>query len=287
MRMFRMKKILIAVVVFAGCCMTSVLLNSCADKRPAPDTSSADSLSVDTIVDDVMEEIISEMPMPKSAEELFDDFFFNFSSSRKLQKSRIDFPLKYDEHGKTSQIKREEWKHEYFYARQNIHTLIFDNYRQMAVQRDTSINKATVEIIDLNAMNVKRYHFSRKNGEWRMNNIVEEGLERNPNESFLRFYQQFVSDEEFQLQSIADPLEFSGPDPDDELSTMEGMLLPEQFPSFAPPLPTGVIFNVVYGKESYGSNQKILLMQGVANGDETELVFHKKSGRWQLVKLQI
>ena len=38
---------------------------------------------------DSTEQLIEETPMPKAADELFDDFVFNFAANRKLQKSRF------------------------------------------------------------------------------------------------------------------------------------------------------------------------------------------------------
>lgn len=38
--------------------------------------------------------------MPKAADELFDDFLFNFAASRKLQRQRVHFPLPVYRNGK-------------------------------------------------------------------------------------------------------------------------------------------------------------------------------------------
>ena len=282
-----MKRLFFISSVFVACCMAVFLLDSCADKKPVQETPQSDTSSIDSVAEDIVEELISRMPTTKVTEELFDDFFFNFASSRKVQKSRIDFPLPVVQDSKTTSIRIEEWKHDYFFMHNAVYTIIFDNNRQMSAPQDTSVNKATVEQIDLKAQTIKQYHFSRKKGEWRMNSIEVSGYENHPNASFLSFYNQFTTDSLFQIRSIADPLEFSGPDPDDELSQMEGMLMPEQWSSFAPPLPSGTIYNIVYGSQNAGSNQKILLMQGIANGFLTELVFQKKAGQWQLVRMQI
>lgn len=282
-----MKRLFFISSVFVACCMSVFVLDSCADKKPVQEISQDDTISNDSVADDIVEELISRMPTSAVAEELFDDFFFNFASSRRVQKSRIDFPLPVINDSKTTRISREEWKHDYFFMHNTVYTIIFDNTRQLSAPQDTSVNKVTVEHINLKEQTIKQYHFSRKRGEWRMNSIELSGYKNHPNASFLTFYNKFTTDSVFQIHSIADPLEFSGPDPDDELSQMEGMLMPEQWLSFAPPLPSGNIYNIIYGSQTAGSNQKILLMQGVANGFVTELVFQKKGGQWQLVRMQI
>ena len=58
------------------------------NKTDGPQDAPADSDSIrDTAVVDTMEQIISETPMPKAADELFDDFFFNFAANGKLQRT--------------------------------------------------------------------------------------------------------------------------------------------------------------------------------------------------------
>ena len=74
---------------------------SCTDKKPKPEgDSTADSVLADTSSIDSTEALIEETPMPKAADELFDDFIFNFAANRRLQKKRIVFPLKVYYNGK-------------------------------------------------------------------------------------------------------------------------------------------------------------------------------------------
>lgn len=90
-----MKKLCLLTVLMAVLtivCFTSV---GCTDKKPAPaiDSALSDSVIADTQAMDSTEQLIEETPVPKAADELFDDFVFNFAANRKLQKSRIVFPL--------------------------------------------------------------------------------------------------------------------------------------------------------------------------------------------------
>ena len=63
------------------------------------DTGKTDPTSADTL-----ETLLSEQPMPKAADELFDDFFFNFSANKKLQRKRISFPLPVMKMGKSCRL---------------------------------------------------------------------------------------------------------------------------------------------------------------------------------------
>ena len=226
--------------------------------------------------------------MPKAADELFDDFIFNFAANRKLQRRRIHFPLGVYKDGKIDrQIQKHEWKMEHFFMQQDFYTLIFDNKKQMNLVKDTAVGRVVIEKIFFNTKMVEQFRFNRINGQWMLTSINYKPMYQNKNASFLKFYREFVTDSAFQLRSVQDPLTFSGPDPEDDFSTMTGTLAPEQWPMFAPKLPYDMIYNIIYGQEYTENNQKIFVIRGIANGLETELTFKRLDGMWKLVKLSM
>ena len=277
----KMKKILTAFFAFLA------LMFSCkGNKTETGDSLPTDSDSIkDTAVVDTMEQIIAETPMPKAADELFDDFFFNFAANKKLQIERTQFPLPVERAGKTDTIGKKQWKTDRFFMRQGYYTLIFDNFRQMNVVKDTSVNKVVVEKIYFNIKTVKSYNFNRVNGLWKLTSINYKGIHENRNASFLKFYHQFVTDSTFQAESISNPMEFIGPDPDDDFSQMEGLITPETWPAFAPELPNNMIYNIIYGEDSKPGLQRIFVIRGIANGLEMELTFKRKKSKWILTKI--
>ena len=277
----KMKKILTAFFAFLA------LMFSCkGNKTETGDSLPTDSDSIkDTAVVDTMEQIIAETPMPKAADELFDDFFFNFAANKKLQIERTQFPLPVERAGKTDTIGKKQWKTDRFFMRQGYYTLIFDNFRQMNVVKDTSVNKVVVEKIYFNIKTVKSYNFNRVNGLWKLTSINYKGIHENRNASFLKFYHQFVTDSTFQAESISNPMEFIGPDPDDDFSQMEGLITPEIWPAFAPELPNNMIYNIIYGEDSKPGLQRIFVIRGIANGLEMELTFKREKSKWMLTKL--
>lgn len=276
-----MKKILTAFFAFLA------LMFSCkGNKTETGDSLPTDSDSIkDTAVVDTMEQIIAETPMPKAADELFDDFFFNFAANKKLQIERTQFPLPVERAGKTDTIGKKQWKTDRFFMQQGYYTLIFDNFRQMNVVKDTSVNKVVVEKIYFNIKTVKSYNFNRVNGLWKLTSINYKGIHENRKASFLKFYHQFVTDSTFQAESISNPMEFIGPDPDDDFSQMEGLITPETWPAFAPELPNNMIYNIIYGEDSKPGLQRIFVIRGIANGLEMELTFKRKKSKWMLTKL--
>lgn len=284
-----MRKLLLLFAPLTVLCVVCIAFAGCSDKKSAKDVvpepldvSPEDSFLSDSSFD----EIITETPMPKAAEVLFDDFIFNYAVNKKLQVQRTVFPLPVITNGDTVKTSKEEWTMENFFMHQEMYTLIFDNQQSMDNSKSTDINHAVVEKIHLDKNTVEQFHFDRQNGEWLMTEIEKTSIEDNTNASFLKFYKHFVEDPEFQIESINEELSFSGPDPDDDFSTMEGILVPEQWPSFAPSyLPTGLIYNIKYGETTVGSNQKIFVIRGISNGFETEMTFQKKQGKWYLCKL--
>lgn len=276
-----MNKLLIA--IFA---LVTLMFSCKGNKTAGADDAPADSDSIqDTAAVDTMEQLISETPMPQAADELFDDFFFNFAANKKLQRKRIKFPLPVTRPGRTDSISKGGWKIDNFFMRQGYYTLIFDNAKQMDIVKDTSINHVVVEKINLRSSSVKQYEFNRERGEWMLTAIHHKPMYQNNNASFLKFYQKFASDTAFQARSLSNPVHFIGPDPDDDFSQMEGVLTPETWPAFAPELPSQMIYNIIYGQKYLESSQKIFVMRGIANGLEMELTFRKVKGRWILTKL--
>lgn len=267
-----------------ACASMMLWTTGCADRKPAADTLSVDTLG-DTTAIDTMEQLIAEQQMPKAADELFDDFIFNFAANRKLQKERIKFPLPVVSGGKATTMDKKQWKMEHFFMEQGFYTLVFDNYRQMKLVKDTSINNVVVEKIYLDKKKVKKYNFQRINGQWMLVSINTDAIYQNTNASFLAFYEQFATDPDFQLEHLDNPVEFTGPDPDDDFSTMTGEIAPETWPAFAPELPSGLIYNIMYGQKYTQGNQKIFVMRGIANGMEMQLTFRRMGGKWKLTKL--
>ena len=277
----------VLLAVLTVVCFTSV---GCSDKKPAQvhDSTSVDSVVADTQTVDSTEKLIEETPMPKAADELFDDFVFNFAANRKLQMKRVHFPLPVYHNDKlVKSIGKRAWKMEHFFMHQDYYTLIFDNQKQMNLVKDTAIDHVVVEKVFYAKKKVQQFLFNRINGEWMMTSINYKPMYTNMNASFLKFYGQFATDSTFQAEHLHNPVKFVGPDPDDDFSTMSGDIEPETWPAFAPQLPHGMIYNIIYGQKYAESNQKIFVIRGIANGMETILTFKRVHGKWMLTKLNM
>lgn len=258
---------------------------ACRDNKPVV----ADSTMVGDTIDplstiDTLETMIEQQPMPKAADELFDDFFFNFAGNKKLQRKRIVFPLPVYEDGKQVQtLTSRQWKIDHFFMRQEYYTLIFDSKRQMNVVKDTAIKHVVVEKIRLSDERVKQYVFDRIDGLWKLTSIVNKSIHSGYNASFLAFYNHFSTDSVFQAASLDESVTFTAPDPDDDFGSITGTMLPEQWDAFKPTFfPKGTIYNILYGQHYNEGTHKIFLVRGISNGLEMEMVFNKRHGKWKL-----
>ena len=277
-----MKRFLIAIIA------SVLLMFSCTgNKTQRAEEPTTDSVadSVDTVPMDSLEQLIVDAPTPKAMDELFDDFVFNFAANKKLQLTRVIFPLTVQKSDKSEKVEKRNWQMERFFMRQGYYTLFFNDEKQMELMKDTSINQAIVEKILLRKDMVRDYVFNRIRGAWMLREIRETSIAENADASFISFYQHFVTDKVFQLRSLNKTVTFVGPDPDDDFNTMEGLVTADTWEAFAPQLPSKTIYNIIYGKPQQAGNEKIFILRGIANGLEMELRFKRVNNRWLLMKM--
>ena len=272
---------LFCLVLFAACGGHKASNNGEESPADTTMTVSVDSTATDSLADDPL----ANIPMPKAADELFDDFIFNFAANKKLQRERILFPLKKINGDKVETLSPNQWKTERYFMRQDYYTLLFDSERSMQVVKDTSVNHAVVEMIYFNTGAVIQHVFDRLRGAWMLTAIETIPISKSSNASFLDFYHQFATDSTFQTASLSETIRFVGPDPDDDFSQMEGVITPDTWEAFAPELPQKMIYNIIYGKPRPESDNKVFVLRGIANGMEMELTFHRTNGKWRLTKM--
>ena len=265
-----------------------LMMCACGGQKQASqhDDALADTTVVaDTVKTDDEDEDFANTPMPKAADELFDDFIFNFCANRKLQMERVAFPLPSVKGDHQTTISKGQWKMEHFFMEQGYYTLLFDNERHMEVVKDTSVRHAIVEKIFFDTGNIQQYVFNRRRGAWMLTTINTIPVNESSNASFLNFFHQFATDKDFQAHSLGESVHFVGPDPDDDFAQMEGEITPDTWEAFAPELPQDMIYNIIYGDPVKEGNSKLFVLRGIANGLELEMTFKRVGGRWQLVRI--
>ena len=278
-----MKRTFYVVVV----AVISMLLSTtgCTERKAEPADTIVDSTATDSIEADTLETLLEETPMPKAADELFDDFIFNFAANRKLQMSRIDFPVAAYEMDTKTAIPRDKWHMERFFMRQGYNTLVGCSMHDIDRSKDTSVSHVTIEKVMVETERVRQYIFNRVQGLWKLQELRTVPMSENAFGDFYSFYHKFATDSTFRQHSLAETVECSGPDPDDDFSRMEGSIMPEQWEMFAPELPETIHYNIIYGTNRTEGNRRVLVIRGIANGFEVQLTFHKSGNTYTLVKL--
>lgn len=279
-----MKKNVVCFVMFAA------TLAACGHKR----VESVEACPEEFVFSDSLEDIpdtlalVSEPEveevLPETADELFDDFVFEFARLKKVQRERVKFPLPVILPGSdTLWIAEGQWTHEYLFLRQDYYTVFFNDEEQMELEKRTDLDHVEVEWIMASEQQIKTYSFEREKGSWY---LVEENVRPFMDSSladFVEFYERFVSDTVFQTARVADPLLFITTDPDDDFNVIEGTLDKEQWEAFKPQLPSGTLTNIRYGQTYEHPGEIIMVKRGIANGLMDVLTFRKSEDGWKLV----
>ena len=278
-----MKKLLLGFLLLA-------FLISCGNKKAKMDPFATIAEMVDSAgykADTLQEAEVKEEPKPMVADELFDDFIFNYASDDALQRQRTVFPLPYYDRDTPLKIEADFWKHDYLFTKENCYTLLFDKEEDMDMVGDTTLTSVQVEWIFLKTRIVKRYYFERKRGMWMLEAINLREMEKGENEDFVEFYARFVRDSVYQSKHISHPLQFITIDPDDEFSILGTTLDVDQWYAFRPVMPTDRLSNINYGQKNEDlSDTKILKVNGIGNGYSNIFYFRKRGKGWELYKYE-
>lgn len=275
--------------VFSGLLLL-LFIAACGNKQKTSDPFAALTQMVDSArqqPDSLQQPVEDESPKPIEADELFDDFIFNYASDDALQRQRTIFPLPYYKDDTPVKIEKKYWEHDYLFSQQSYYTLLFDREEDMDMVGDTALTSVQVEWVYLKTRMVKKYYFERIKGAWMLEAINLRKIEKGENEDFVDFYARFVTDSVYQSKHIHTPLKFITLDPDDEFSILETTLDLNQWYAFRPILPTDRLSNINYGQKNEDqSTTKILKVNGIGNGYSTVFYFRKKRGEWELYKYE-
>jgi len=240
---------------------------------------------------DTLHLIPEEPEPPKAVDELFDDFFFTFANNPAFQLQRINFPLPCTEGDETKEITRDDWHLYNHFNAQDFFSFIYERDDDMALQKDTAINRVNVECIYLQDDYVETYTFRRFKSRWILMAVRLSDIAGLPNGDFLHFYVRFASDSTFQSESIHEPLRFTITDAADEDEADAGhVTLLKRSDWFSMndelPMPQDVLINIDYGQPSHSHLHKTLLMEGMGNGLFFKFKFGKAEDDWVLTAIE-
>ena len=249
---------------------TAMLLVSCGmGKGGGEDVEDVDSLDVDTVEHEQLD-LLEPMVIPKTADELFNDFFYSFLESEDFRKERVKI----------------DFENENLLVR-DAYVVIYEREADLELLNDTTVDNVSMEWIDWESGDMEKYTFNRTDdGKWYMTASGAVGLEDTPNGSFLGFFSRFNTDREFQHESLRLPLTFIFT-PQEEDEGAETSLNEEEWDELYEQLPdlSSSIVNIDYGQAAISQNRKTVLLEGLGNGMQMKFVFDNVGGEWKLIKI--
>ena len=269
-----------------------LLLFSCHNGRITESASDADSMYTDTcLVADTLSEVEEEIEEADEADRLdtsFDDFLFAFTHSDRLQNKRIEWPLSYtDAEGNVRKINSLSSSSEFRFLKGDFFTVMYGDRIQVEEQKQAMEDSLIiVERIDLQEENLRAYEFKLLCGKWKLTSMRDIVFYESDIFDFLTFYARFSSDTLYQQSHVEKTLTVMMLDPEEDDAYIEGTINAEQWRSFCPEVPNGVISNIRYGVQKYNPKQMIMQKSGSSNGLQELYFFTKEDNEWYLTSYE-
>lgn len=264
------------------------LLFSCHNGKISDSADEVDSTEIEkSVVVDTLDDVEEEIEEADEADRLdasFDDFMFAFTHSNHLQNKRIVWPLSYtDADGNVRRINSLNSSSEFHFLKGDFYTVMFGDRKQVEEQKlITDDSLVVVERIDLQEEKLRNYEFKLISGKWKLISMQDVVFHESDIYDFLTFYARFCSDSIYQQAHVEQPLRVMVLDPEEDDAYIEGTINAEQWRSFCPDVPHGVISNIRYGVQRYNHSQMIMQKSGSSNGLQEMFVFTKENNEWHL-----
>lgn len=269
-----------------------ITLFSCSYGRNSESSTEVDSTMVEISAEpDTLSEVDEEIEEADESDRLdtsFDDFLFAFTHSDRLQSKRIVWPLAYtDADGETKKISSLNCVSEFRFLKGDSYTVMYGDRKQVEMQKsDSQDSLVIVERIDLTEENLRSFEFKLLEGKWKLTSMRDIVFHESDIYDFLTFYARFSSDTLYQETHVEQPLKVMVLDPEEDDAYIEGTINAEQWRSFCPDVPQGIISNIRYGVQKYNSRQMILQKSGSSNGLQELFFFTKEDNEWHLVRYE-
>lgn len=251
------------------------------------DVELTESVPVDTLTQE--EEELGLGEETPAIDGVFNDFLFAYLHSRTLRRERTARPLRLEHPEHPAELLEEfDPEFEFSFLSGEYFTTLYGNARQMQAEDEEELEEDSIvslQRINLNDGTIRNFLFLREEGRWQLGAIREATFDNDDLSDFLSFYARFCTDSIFQSQAIANPLRIVLQDPDDEEESINGIIDAEQWQTFCPEVPSGIISNIRKG-QSYGGNRIVLRKSGLSNGLQEVFTFTKERGNWRLTRYE-
>lgn len=266
---------------------------SCCDGRVARNEEQESSMEepLDSIVADTLVQEESELSLivedTRALDGFFDDFLFAYLHSPALRRERTaqSIRLERPEHP-AEMLEKFDADFEFSFLSGDYFTVLYGNVGQMRLEEDDVMEEDSVvslQRINLNDGTIRNYDFHRHDGRWQFEAIREATVQDDELCDFLNFYALFCTDSAFQSKSIADPLQVVIQDGSEE--GINGIIDADQWQTFCPEVPAGIISNIRKG-QYYSGHRIVMCKSGLSNGLQELFTFAKVGTEWRLTRYE-
>lgn len=248
----------------------------------------SDSIPVDTLTQ-VEEELGIDEESSPAIDDVFNDFLFAYLHSHTLREQRTLNPLPLEHSGRpTEQIEDFNPEFELGFLSGEYFTTLYGSASQMHAEDDEQQEAdscVSLQRINLNDKTIRNFRFMREQGQWQLAAICEATFDEDDLCDFLNFYARFCTDSIFQDESVADPLRIVLQDAEDEEGTINGIIDADQWRTFCPEVPSGIISNI-RKEQYYGGHRVVMRKSGLSNGLQEVFTFTKERTGWKLTRYE-
>lgn len=286
-------KPILAIFVCMALCFGMV---SCGSKRAADTEHAGDYLTEqdeeEMEYEDSLVYDIPETPLTEAVDESFLDFFYTFLQRSSFQLERVEYPIQVmDEDGEVLEVLSNGRS-----VRKSIH-MSLDDCLVMLMGEESDpydyisqlTDHAEIQLVDLSNRHRRCYRFDRRQGDWMFTGI--DLRKHGRHSSFLKFYEQFVTDTLFRDQHLANEIFVTLPPSDEDMEDMEaidGNIDRSQWDVFAPELPVDNIVLLSMDEEmptETDGGMKLVKCE-LASSMMEVLTFEREDNDWKLIRYE-
>lgn len=274
-------------IVFLVAC----LLTACNGKQKA-DEAWVDSVmhALDSVPNESVDFTLQEDSVTSVAvDENFNDFLYTFMHNFRFLTQRVQWPVRVMNNAQ-QQIRTisrgNELKELLSLLDNDYYVMLLNSASQLESDPGSTASVASMKMVNLEDAQIHQFEFSRNSGQWFLTGICVDSFEENNLGSFLAFYNRFVNDSTFQLAHIAQHLNISIPDEDEENAYIEGTIDADQFSLFSPELPSGIFMVVDFDLIDENPHKVVMIKCGFATSMMDVLTFDFDADDWRLIKME-
>lgn len=277
-------------------CFLLILLSligftSCGGKKPVLfDDSTADGTNKEEDFEEMEDTLVYDLPetaIPETVDESFLDFLYTFLHRRSFQLERVAYPVMVvNEDGEILETLRN--------GKSVNAELQFDSFEYLVMligedqdpydYLDQVADHAEVKQVNLHSVSCRTFVFDLRDEGWMFTGIRHENVGRD--ESFVRFYNHFVTDSIYRDEHLAQEIFVSLPSSDDDMEMIDGNIDSGQWDVFAPELPKDHLLLLDLGTHVNTSSGVKFVKCSVASSMLEVLTFEKEANDWKLIRYE-